>query len=251
MIQGLCMLAEVETTSAESPIDQIRRTAHARIMLAIDRDISQRDSGPDFDLLGFIQQIVMLFSFILAPIGLYFLVRNCRRWFKRVGLQELKDIREILLRCLPVNAYPLKLNAGPDRSTGIALICFDEAGNDVEFMRGLAERLSNPGHPHWRAEERHFAMELLADTRYERFRRRRVPASIVGDATVYVCDVSIHPLLLTEATIGNFSREIPVLAQPGDTGWIVQAPYWVFEGAPAPSPEHREALIKVLLDANA
>ena len=68
----------------EPSLEQIRRTAHARIMLAIDRAISERDSGPDFDLFGLFQQISMLASFILAPIGMYFLVRNCRRWLKRI-----------------------------------------------------------------------------------------------------------------------------------------------------------------------
>lgn len=223
--------------------------------VAAARDLVARNhSGEEGEgcLAAIVFTLVVLASLtvVLLPVAVWLY----RRWRKTSRIDAARrDALAFAERAEPVMAFPLMVNSmlrrpGTERAPGLFLICFDRAaGESVRFMGDLAERVGGGSSAGMSHADYQFCRALMADEEVRIFRRRKLPPSLTSGVTVYAIDLYISPLLLFGRHISDDLPLVPCMAEPGDDGRVMQAPYWLIYGFPPPGEEEQEEFLVTLV----
>jgi hypothetical protein len=179
--------------------------------------------------------LIVSLAFAATIIGIPVSYILLRRTFGRndTGCEERLAFAE---QAVPVMAHPLMVNSALRKPAGISapglvIISFDRAAQDdpgrmpAIALRLLELSLEDPAS----GTDAAYANDLFADEEYQPHRRRKLPASLSGDLTVYACDLMIHQALLHKGFLDE--PHIPCMATPGDTGRIEMIPHKVMDSA--------------------
>ena len=137
-------------------------------------------------------------------------------------LRDLRGHGACELSAVVVRAHPDLFELFIDDRPCLALVTFDPTAEVVPFLTHVANYLSALSGGNFRDPDKAAAAAMLADDRFVRDRRRRVPGTLTDGRQIFLCDLLVHRAFLHEGV----RTDIPLrcVADPGPTGRIELRP---------------------------
>ncbi len=125
-------------------------------------------------------------------------------------------------------ANRLMFNKGFGEAPCLVLFSFDEQLNqDPTYLLNLSEKASSlKGQTPQDADLRAVA-DIVTKEKAVYGRRRQLPKSFTGNATVYAADLYIESKYLREGRLTEQDRVLLCLAEPGEQGALELVPWWI------------------------
>lgn len=197
-----------------------------------------RIPAPVFSLPHFVAGLISLVSVILIPLGIWHMYRAFRPR-RRVPPDVQEELnfaeRAELGFAFPIMVHSAIRQPGDAQVPGLFLLTFDPAlAHRREEIADVALAVLAPSPEQLPAADVAYLEGLMADEEYQRYRRRPLPASATKGMPFAAIDLALSPYYLPERHLGRDLPFVPVLAVPGEQGWVRQMPYWLVFDGPAP-----------------
>jgi hypothetical protein len=141
----------------------------------------------------------------------------------RTRLRDLRDrgafgVTAVVARAHPDLSEPLAADC-----PGLVLVTFDPTAEVVPFLTHVASYLSALAGGNFRDEDKAAVAAMLADERFVRDRRRRLPGSMTDGRPIFLCDLLAHRPFLRGGVLAD--TPLRCVAEAGPTGRIELCPF--------------------------
>jgi hypothetical protein len=188
------------------------------------------------------QEATMIFMVVGLTICVLLERTNTRLLLLPGGLTLIRSIRSIRKKSAPdvrrklaetgipvwgvlVQANQMLFQPGDTDLPCLVLFSFEPLGGQIATMQRLAHRVFAFKGTQQTDPDLAYIANLTTDERAYRYRRRQLPLSFTGGATIYCADLFVQRSCLASGYL--MGRVLPCLAEPGDSGVLELLPWWM------------------------